>query len=211
MLNCRRSRDEILHAFLHGWHMRRGVVYPLRSRDSGDLGFEVEFNVLFNTRCLNSTVTIPPPRKVNVMKKISSPHQPASTNPMLFTLALATAIAVSGCASISASERSTTLAKFEQLSVQPDGTRTWRSTTAAKVGIVSIDPKAITFAPDLRLTEEQQQELRAALSEALARQFAEAGIRIATPQDASQLRCAPTLPLLSSPIPPLMWQVRCFC
>ena len=116
------------------------------------------------------------------MKLIFTSRQIDTPNTMLFTLALATALTISGCASVGAPERSSTLSAFEQLSVQPDGTRSWRSPAAAKVNAVHIDPQAIVFAPDIRINDEQRQALRQTLSEGLARQFSEAGIRVvATP------------------------------
>jgi Protein of unknown function (DUF3313) len=118
------------------------------------------------------------------MNMISSSRQATAPNTMLFTLALAAALSVGGCASVSAPERSSTLAKFEQLSVQPDGTRSWRSTTAAKVGTVSIDPQKITFASGIRIDDEQRQALHQEMSEALTRQFLDAGIRVITAPNA---------------------------
>ena len=76
---------------------------------------------------------------------------------------------------------------FEQLSVQPDGTRSWRNTAATKVSAVHIDPQAIIFASDIRINDEQRQALRQTLSEALTRQFTEAGIRVAAPSDAGAI------------------------
>lgn len=106
---------------------------------------------------------------------------------MLFTLALAAALSVSGCASVGAPEKSSTMTAFEQLSVQPDGTRAWRNSAAAKVNAVHIDPQAIIFASDIRINDEQRQALRQALSEALTRQFTEAGIRVVAPSDAGAI------------------------
>jgi hypothetical protein len=112
------------------------------------------------------------------MKLISTRRHTVAPNTMLFTLALAAALSITGCASVGAPERSSTMTAFEQLSVQPDGTRSWRNTAAAKVSAVYIDPKAIVFASDIRIDDEQRQALRQTLSEALARQFSEAGIRV---------------------------------
>jgi hypothetical protein len=119
------------------------------------------------------------------MNMISPSSQATAPNTMFFTLALAAALSVSGCASVSAPERSSTLAKFEQLSVQPDGTRSWRDTSAAKAGAVRIDPQAITFASGIRIDDEQRQALRQEMSEALERQFTEAGIRAVTSPNAA--------------------------
>ncbi len=121
------------------------------------------------------------------MKSASTRHQTAAPNTLLFTLALAAALSVSGCASVSAPEKSSTMTAFEQLSVQPDGTRAWRNSAAAKVNAVHIDPQAIIFASDIRINDEQRQALRQALSEALTRQFTEAGIRVVAPSDAGAI------------------------
>ena len=119
------------------------------------------------------------------MELISTTRQITTPNKILFTVALATALSISGCASIGAPEKSSTLTAFEQLSVQPDGTRSWRNTAAAKVSAVHIDPQAIVFASDIRINDEQRQALRQTLSEALARQFSEAGIRVVAVSSAS--------------------------
>jgi Protein of unknown function (DUF3313) len=116
------------------------------------------------------------------MKMISTIRKITAPNTLLLIAALIVALSVSGCASVGAPERSSTMTAFEQLSVQPDGTRSWRNTAAAKVSAVYIDPQAIVFASDIRIDDEQRQALRQTLSEALARQFSEAGIRVvATP------------------------------
>jgi Protein of unknown function (DUF3313) len=135
------------------------------------------------------------------MKLISTSRQTPAPNTILFTLALAAALSVSGCASISAPEKSNTLTAFEQLSVQPDGTRSWRNPAAAKVSAVLIDPQAIVFASDIRINDEQRQTLRQTLSEALARQFTEAGIRVISSPDvaAITLRANITAVELSDP------------
>lgn len=121
------------------------------------------------------------------MNSASTRHQTAAPNTLLFTLALAAALSVSGCASVGAPEKSSTMTAFEQLSVQPDGTRAWRNTAAAKVNAVRIDPQAIIFASDIRINDEQRQALRQTLSEALTRQFTEAGIRVVAPSDAGAI------------------------
>ena len=112
------------------------------------------------------------------MKMICITRQTPTANKVLFTVALAAALSMSGCASISAPEKSSTMAAFEQLSVQPDGTRSWRSAAGSKVSAVHIDPQAIVFASDIRLDDEQKQALRQTLSEALIKQFGDAGIRV---------------------------------
>ncbi len=117
------------------------------------------------------------------MKLISANRQVNAPNTMLLTLAMAAVLSVSGCASVGAPERSSTMTAFDQLTVQPDGTRTWRNTAAAKVSAVRIDPQAIIFASDIRINDEQRQALRQTLSEVLTRQFAEAGVRVVAPSD----------------------------
>jgi len=121
------------------------------------------------------------------MKLISTSRQTTAPNTMLVTLALVAALSVSGCASVSAPEKSSTLAAFEQLSVQPDGTRSWRNPAAAKVSAVRIDPRAIDFASDIRINDEQRQVLRQTLSEALTRQFSEAGVRVVSSPDVAAI------------------------
>ena len=96
----------------------------------------------------------------------------------LLTVAVTAAVLASGCASISAPEKSSSMAAFEQLSLQPDGTRSWRSAAAANAAAVHIDPKAIVFAADVGIDDEQRQILRWALVEALTKQFNEAGLNV---------------------------------
>jgi hypothetical protein len=119
------------------------------------------------------------------MKLISTRRQTVAQNTMLLAAALAVVLSITGCASVSAPEKSSTMTAFEQLSVQPDGTRSWRNTAAAKVSAVYIDPQAIVFASDIRADDEQRQGLRQTLSEALARQFSEAGIRVVAASNSS--------------------------
>jgi hypothetical protein len=119
------------------------------------------------------------------MELISTRRHTATQNTMLLAAALAVVLSITGCASVSAPEKSSTMTAFEQLSVQPDGTRSWRNTAAAKVSAVYIDPKAIVFASDIRIDDEQRQGLRQTLSEALARQFSEAGIRVVAASNSS--------------------------
>ncbi len=102
----------------------------------------------------------------------------STQNKMLFNTALVVALSVSGCASIGAPEQSSTLAAYEQLTLQADGTRSWRNTTTAKISNVRIDQQAIIFAPDVRINDEQKQTLRQTFSEALVKQFSEAGVRV---------------------------------
>ncbi len=136
------------------------------------------------------------------MKLIPTSRQITAPSTMLFSLALAAGLSVSGCASVSAPERSSTLAAFEQLSVQPDGTRSWRNPASARVSAVRIDPQAIAFASDIRIDEEQRQALRQTLSEALTRQFTEAGVRVISSPDvaAITLRANITAVELADPV-----------
>jgi Protein of unknown function (DUF3313) len=94
-------------------------------------------------------------------------------------LALAMALAAGGCASVGAPQQSTTLAGFDQLSLQSDGTRAWHSASARSVKAVRIDPQAIRFGANVRVDESQRQALRNSLSQALATQFSAAGLRVA--------------------------------
>jgi Protein of unknown function (DUF3313) len=106
-------------------------------------------------------------------------------NALVFTVVLATALSVSGCASVGSPERSSTLAGFDQLSVQPDGTRTWRNSAAGKVNTIRIDPKDVIFSNEVRIDEEQKNALRQALTESLTREFADAGVRVVSSPDAT--------------------------
>ncbi len=121
------------------------------------------------------------------MKLVATSRRIPKPNTMFFTIALAAALSLGGCASVGAPERSSTLAGFEQLSVQPDGTRSWRNNAAARVNAVRIDSQAIAFASDIQINDEQRQELRQALSEALTKQFTEAGIRVIATPDAGAI------------------------
>lgn len=119
------------------------------------------------------------------MKLISLGRLTTASKSSLLSLAVVAALSLSGCASVGAPERSGTLAAYEQLRVQPDGTRSWRNPNAEKVSVVRIDPQSINVASDIRIDDEQRKELRQALSEAMSRQFAEAGMRVVATSNTS--------------------------
>jgi hypothetical protein len=91
-------------------------------------------------------------------------------------LAAVALLLTAGCASVGAPEQSRTLTSFDQLSVQPDGSRAWRDRQAGRYEAVRIDPSAITFGADLQIDDAQRSELRTALSSALNEKFASAGM-----------------------------------
>jgi hypothetical protein len=97
---------------------------------------------------------------------------------MAFTLFL-----VTGCASVGGPQESKTLSAFEQLQVQSDGSRAWRSPQASRYDAVRIDLSAVTFGPEVKLNAQQQDQLQAALSSALKEKFASAGIPVAQAGD----------------------------
>jgi hypothetical protein len=90
---------------------------------------------------------------------------------LVLSLLLAT-----GCASVGGPRESKTLAAYEQLQVQPDGSRAWRSTQSPLYGSVRIDLAAIDFGPDVKLDERQREQLRLSLSSALKEKFASASL-----------------------------------
>jgi Protein of unknown function (DUF3313) len=101
--------------------------------------------------------------------------------------ALVAITSIAGCASISAPEKSATMTAYEQLTLQADGTRSWRDPSVASIKVVRIDAKTITFASGLNVTDEQRQAVSVALSDALVRQFTDAGIRVARASDTEAL------------------------
>jgi hypothetical protein len=86
---------------------------------------------------------------------------------------------VSGCASVGAPPQSNTLSAFEQLSIQADGSRAWRDDKAGRYDTVRIEAARIVFGPDVQIDGERREELRLALSSALAQRFASAGLQVA--------------------------------
>jgi hypothetical protein len=133
-----------------------------------------------------------------MFKKIVSRHGSSAFAGVVMLAALL----ASGCASVGAPQQSNTLASFEQLSVQPDGTRTWRDATAGPQESVRIGAGAVVFASAVSLDEEQRLELQRELLSALRVRFAEAGIRvIEAPNGASTstLRVTITAVTLASP------------
>lgn len=81
-----------------------------------------------------------------------------------------------GCASVGGPQESKTLAAYEQLQVQPDGSRAWRSTQSPRYDAVRIDLAAINFGPDVKLDAQQREQLQLSLSSALKEKFASAGL-----------------------------------
>lgn len=119
------------------------------------------------------------------MKPISAQRRTIAPGELLYAATLALALAAGGCASVGAPERSSTLSAFDQLSLQRDGTRAWRSPSAASAQVVRIDPQAIRFGSDVRIDDEQRQALREALVQALAQRFTQAGLRVVAAGDSA--------------------------
>ena len=92
-------------------------------------------------------------------------------------VALAAAV-VAGCASVGAPQDAHTLAGYDQLQLQPDGTRAWRDAAFARPSAVVVDTAAIGFATGVPLDAAEQQLLRDALRQALAERLAAAGLRV---------------------------------
>ncbi len=99
------------------------------------------------------------------------------------TLAVTVLLLATGCASVGAPEQSSTLTSFDQLSVQPDGSRAWRDVQAVRYEAVPVNPSAIAFGKNVRIDDEQRSELREAFSAALNEKFASAGIQSAKPTE----------------------------
>ena len=118
--------------------------------------------------------------------------------------AIGAALVIPGCASVGAPDRSATLSSFEQLSVQADGTRSWRNAAAVAVTAVRVDPQAFVFGADVLVDEEDRQALRRVLADALTRQFAEAGVRVVSASEAegaaATVRVTFTAVELASPV-----------
>jgi PBP1b-binding outer membrane lipoprotein LpoB len=121
------------------------------------------------------------------MKLLFAMLPKAKLNAITPAIVLAAILFVSGCASVSAPEKSASLAAYEQLTPQADGTRSWRDPSVANIKAVRIDTKTITFASSLNLNDEQRQLLSVAMSDALIKQFTEAGIRVANASDTEAL------------------------
>ncbi len=117
------------------------------------------------------------------MKPYPRKSRSTAAGELLYAATLALALAAGGCASVSAPERSSTMKAFDQLSLQRDGTRAWRSLSAAPVGAVRIDPQAIAFGSEVRIDDEQRQALREALVQALTQRFTQAGLRVVAASD----------------------------
>jgi hypothetical protein len=89
-----------------------------------------------------------------------------------------TAAVVAGCASIGAPQDAHTLAGYERLQLQPDGTRAWRDAALGRPSVVVVDAGAIGFGASVPLDEAERQLLRDALRQALAERLAAARLRV---------------------------------
>ena len=92
-------------------------------------------------------------------------------------VALAAAVAA-GCASIGAPQQAHTLAGYDRLQLQPDGTRAWRDAALGRPSAVVVDAGAIGFAAGVSLDEGERQLLRDALNQSLTDRLAAAGLRV---------------------------------
>lgn len=104
------------------------------------------------------------------------------------------AVVVAGCASVGAPQHAHTLAGYDQLQLQPDGTRAWRDAAFGRPSAVVVDTAAISFAIGVPLDAAEQQVLRDALRQALAERLAAAGLRVQEAGDgADRLRLRATI------------------
>lgn len=92
-------------------------------------------------------------------------------------VALVAAVAA-GCASVGAPQDAHTLAGYERLQVQPDGTRAWRDAALGRPSVVVVDGGAIGFGAGVPLEAAEQQLLRDALHQALVDRLGAAGLRV---------------------------------
>lgn len=83
-----------------------------------------------------------------------------------------------GCASVGAPERVSSLGQDISLQLQADGAKSWRSGQTQRYQAVHIDPAAIAFDSAVLLEPAQRQELREAMVTALSARFAAAGWRL---------------------------------
>ena len=93
------------------------------------------------------------------------------------SVALAAAL-IAGCASIGAPQQAHTLAGYDRLQSQPDGTRAWRDAALGRPSAVVVDAGAIGFAAGVSLDEGERQLLRDALNQSLTDRLAAAGLRV---------------------------------
>ncbi len=136
-----------------------------------------------------------------------NPHrhpQRQRSSSLLYGGTLLLALAAGGCASVGAPQQSSTLAGFDQLSLQSDGTRAWHNAAARNVKAVRIDPQAISFGANVRIDDSQRQALRNSLSQALVTQFSAAGLRVAGSNsdaaDSMSVRATVTAVELANPV-----------
>jgi hypothetical protein len=92
-------------------------------------------------------------------------------------LLVATAL-VAGCASVGAPQRSNTLADFDQLGVQADGTRAWCGPDVRRYAAVQFDPAAVAITADPTLDSAERESLRVELGAALKSRLNAAGFRL---------------------------------
>ena len=95
--------------------------------------------------------------------------------------ALAAAL-IAGCASVGAPQDAHTLAGYDRLQLQPDGTRAWRDAALGRPTAIVVDAGAIGFAAGVPLDEDERQLLRDTLRQALADRLGAAGMQV---QDAA--------------------------
>ena len=101
-------------------------------------------------------------------------------------------LAASGCASISAPERSGNLANYEQLTMQGDGTRVWRA-AGLSVTSIGLSTDSIVFAASVDISDDQKVEIRTALLEALTRSLTESGVRVVAASEPQALPLRATI------------------
>jgi outer membrane murein-binding lipoprotein Lpp len=117
------------------------------------------------------------------MKSLISGKFAFNSNKLVLSAMVVSTLVLSGCASVSAPDRSNTMSSFEQLSLQPDGTRTWRTSNAAKPSAVRLEPKEIAFTSSVIIDDEQKAVLKQAIMDELSKQFNEAGVRVGNAND----------------------------
>jgi Protein of unknown function (DUF3313) len=136
------------------------------------------------------------------MSKNFPPASQRNASIAVNALVLLSVLLASGCASVGAPQQSRTLSAFDELQIQPDGSRAWRTAQPGRYEAVHVDTAAIAFGSDVQLDGEQREELRAALSSALTERFASAGLQAAKASDGRRavvVRATVTAVELTSP------------
>jgi hypothetical protein len=134
------------------------------------------------------------------MKKFPA-RQSGRTGSRISAMAVIAVLLTTGCASVGAPQQSRSLSDFEQLSLQPDGSRAWRDDRAGRYDAAYLDPAAISFTMDLGADHRDQ--VTAALMSSLSARFASAGIKSAKPSAGVRtlaVRATVTAVELSSPV-----------